>query len=184
MARTVRSRLRRRGFLGGSCLAAALVLSACGSSDQCGDPLNLRGDWAGTIIDRDCGGGALAIVFTQQDCSLHGTWAATFAQPFCDQSGSVDGHTDSASMTATLSPASGCGIAIVGVIADDRISGNYRDAECTATTRGGTFDIRRTAAAPTAIPVLTVTPALTATPLSTATPAPTATAAPTATPAL
>ena len=177
MARALRSRLPRMGLLGGSCLAAALVLSACGSSDQCGDPPNLRGDWAGTIIDRDCGRGTLAIAFTQQDCSLRGSWASTFASPSCDQAGSVDGHADSASMISRLSPASGCGIDIVGVIADERISGNYRDAECTTTTRSGTFDIQRTAAGPTATAAPSATPAPTATAAPTATPAPTTTPA-------
>jgi hypothetical protein len=121
------------------------------------------------LTDDQAGGGALAVSFSQSECSLGGTWQATFSSPTFNGSGTITGSASGSDVSFTLlSAAPGtCGYQSVGALEGaNEIAGTYATIGSNC-ARGGTFDILRQ---------------VTATPTSTTTQTPSGTSTPTRTP--
>ncbi|MBI2963553.1 MAG: hypothetical protein HYY35_07345 [Deltaproteobacteria bacterium] len=126
------------------------------------------------MSDSSAGGGSLDLDFDQSDCSLSGTWQASFADASFDGSGTLTGSVDGGDLTISLlteAPGS-CDYRATGSLQGTaEIAGSYSTFG-TSCSRSGTFDVL-SQATPTAQPTATADATPTAEPTASASPTPT-----------
>jgi hypothetical protein len=147
-------------------LAAALcacVVSACGGGggSSCADPPAIAGDWSGTILNDEAGGGSLSISFNQTSCTLGGTWRAQYSDPADDGSGSVQGTADVSGISFDLltTVTSACGYRSTASLDDpDEMTGQFSTLGIHCTASGSFNLLRQSTPSPTPMPSTTPTP--------------------------
>src|SRR5215472_6073778 len=92
----------------------------------------LQGTWSGTITDAGLGTGTLTISIGQKKKTLNGGWSASFEGS--GFSGNLKGQTKGTLVVVKLASSQfkkgSCGLKFAGMVAADKIQGNYTWAGC------------------------------------------------------
>jgi hypothetical protein len=128
-------------------IAALVFFGACGggSGGNCDNPPSLQGNWSGSVNDNAAGLGTLGVSFTQDGCRFGGTWQSNYSGTAFDNSGTLSGRSEGASLAAELTPSNpgACGFDVVGTLVDPgTIAGTFAATNCSVAS-GGSFEIRR-----------------------------------------
>jgi hypothetical protein len=129
-------------------LAAALVLSACGSdssSPSSTSSTTIGGNWAGTVTSSgrlaQVGVGTLRTSIGQNGGALSGTWTVSYTNPANNNSGSLTGLVTGSSVTLTLTSSvpTACPFNVTATLSgSSSMSGTYATFNCTVAD-GGQF---------------------------------------------
>jgi hypothetical protein len=118
--------------------AALAGAAACGSSTAPSTPVNIEGTWKGTVSDSQLGTGTVTAIINQSNAAVTGTWAAVYANPANNNSGSLSGSVDGSNVSILLKPSAvnSCGIQLTATSDGSSMNGNYSTVQCTETVTG------------------------------------------------
>jgi hypothetical protein len=130
-------------------VGCGLALAACGGgTGHCSDPAPVAGNWHGTLNDEGARQtGNVAVTFTQDACTLTGTWQQVFPSGGAafDGTFTVSGFVQGTTLVFGLTPDNDtihCQVDVTAtVVGATQITGSYANHQACSENDAGTFTL-------------------------------------------